>query len=156
MTIMQRHNIVSRPVFNADSDYVIGGSIFLGPTEMSTVTWEASILPIFNYYGRRRWDSSRSPSERRAFLRIRGNEVVRYENFFANVTDYEGCLPRDECFDVVVTSRGRPSCRCVSKHTWWNFGYTECGTNFRSDCWQLQYLLRDSYYQPWISTQATE
>ena len=39
--------MVSRPVFNADSDYAIGGSIFLVMTEVSTVTWAASILPIF-------------------------------------------------------------------------------------------------------------
>ena len=39
--------MVSRPIFNADSDYAIGGSIFLGTTELSTVTWAASILPIF-------------------------------------------------------------------------------------------------------------
>ena len=34
----QHHNMVSRPVFNADSDYAIGGSIFLVMTEVSTVT----------------------------------------------------------------------------------------------------------------------
>ena len=49
MTIIQRHNIVSRPVFNADSDYAIGGSIFVQPTEVATVTSATSILPIFKH-----------------------------------------------------------------------------------------------------------
>ena len=50
------------------------------------------------------WDNSRPqfPSfNQRAFLRIRGNEVVEYENF-ADVKNYEVCLPRDECSEIVV------------------------------------------------------
>ena len=41
--------MVSRPIFNTDSDYAIGDSIFLETTEVSTVTWAASILPIFKH-----------------------------------------------------------------------------------------------------------
>ena len=41
--------MVSRPVFNAESDYAIGSSIFPQPTEVSAVTWAASILPIFKH-----------------------------------------------------------------------------------------------------------
>ena len=50
------------------------------------------------------WNNSRPqfPSlNQRAFLRIRGNEVARYENF-ASVKNYEACLPRDECSNAVV------------------------------------------------------
>ena len=51
------------------------------------------------------WNNSRplsysfGPS---AFLHLQGNEnEVRYENY-ATLTDYEACLPRDECSEVVV------------------------------------------------------
>ena len=50
------------------------------------------------------WNNTRPqyPSyDQEAFLRIRGNEVARYENF-ADVKNYEACLPRDECSDAVV------------------------------------------------------
>ena len=49
MTILQHQNIVSSPVFNADSDYGIGGSIFLQLKEVSAVTYATLILPIFKH-----------------------------------------------------------------------------------------------------------
>ena len=55
------------------------------------------------------WNNTRPQSYSslvRVFLRIRGNEVARYEKF-ASVQNYETCLPRDECSDVVVA--GLPS-----------------------------------------------
>eukprot|EP00985_Skeletonema_marinoi_P021165 scaffold12882_cov73-Skeletonema_marinoi.AAC.3 len=45
------------------------------------------------------WDSSR-PIFDKPFLYLQGNEL-RYKNF-AKLTDYEACLPRDECSEVVV------------------------------------------------------
>eukprot|EP00984_Skeletonema_dohrnii_P038009 scaffold40743_cov233-Skeletonema_dohrnii-CCMP3373.AAC.1 len=52
------------------------------------------------------WDGSISNSNSyrytyTPFLHLQGNEMIRYENF-ANLTDYETCLPRDECSEVVV------------------------------------------------------
>jgi hypothetical protein len=41
--------MVSSTVFNADSDYAIGGSIFVVLTEVLTVTRATSILPIFKH-----------------------------------------------------------------------------------------------------------
>ena len=42
--------MVHSPVFNADSDYAIGGSIFLQLLkEVSAVTYATSILPIFKH-----------------------------------------------------------------------------------------------------------
>ena len=47
------------------------------------------------------WDSSISNSYRYTpFMYLRDNEL-RYKHF-ANLTDYETCLPRDECSEVVV------------------------------------------------------
>ena len=50
------------------------------------------------------WDSSRLPRSSfmrpPAFLLLHGSEI-RYENF-ASLTDYEACIPRDECSEVVV------------------------------------------------------
>ena len=40
---------MSSPVFNADSDYAIGGSIFLQLKEVSAVTYATSILLIFKH-----------------------------------------------------------------------------------------------------------
>eukprot|EP00984_Skeletonema_dohrnii_P033489 scaffold30252_cov78-Skeletonema_dohrnii-CCMP3373.AAC.1 len=45
------------------------------------------------------WDSSR-PIFDKPFLYLQGNEL-RYKNF-AKLKDYEECLPRDECSEVVV------------------------------------------------------
>eukprot|EP00985_Skeletonema_marinoi_P009846 scaffold4626_cov79-Skeletonema_marinoi.AAC.2 len=45
------------------------------------------------------WDSSR-PIFDKPFLYLQGNEL-QYENF-AKLTDYDACLPRDECSEVVV------------------------------------------------------
>ena len=47
------------------------------------------------------WDSSNSDSWRYTpFLYLRGNEI-RYKNS-ADLIDYEACLPRDECSEIVV------------------------------------------------------
>jgi len=35
------------------------------------------------------------------FLKLQGN-MVRFYDTFADLTDYEACLPRDECSEVVV------------------------------------------------------
>ena len=40
------HNIVTRPVFNAEFDGAIGGSVFPVLTYVSTVVTAASFLPI--------------------------------------------------------------------------------------------------------------
>eukprot|EP00984_Skeletonema_dohrnii_P034289 scaffold33518_cov219-Skeletonema_dohrnii-CCMP3373.AAC.4 len=49
------------------------------------------------------WDSSRTNINNwryTPFLSLQGNDI-RYENF-ADLTDYETCLPREECSEVVV------------------------------------------------------
>jgi len=49
------------------------------------------------------WDSSHPNSNTwryTPFLYLRGNELP-YKNF-VDLTDYEACLPRDECSEIVV------------------------------------------------------
>jgi len=49
MTISQHHNIVSRPVFNAESNGAIGGSIFVASTDVSAVTTAAAFYADFRH-----------------------------------------------------------------------------------------------------------
>ena len=81
-TITQRHNMVSILFFNADFDYAIGGSIFLQPTEVSVVTWAASIFAVFKHIilcpcrGRCSSPYSAIQSNQRLLLLIRGWRIM--------------------------------------------------------------------------------
>eukprot|EP00985_Skeletonema_marinoi_P027633 scaffold23008_cov66-Skeletonema_marinoi.AAC.3 len=48
------------------------------------------------------WDSSRPIYQRNSpFMYLQGIKLIMYEKF-ADLTDYEACLPKDECSEVVV------------------------------------------------------
>eukprot|EP00985_Skeletonema_marinoi_P019929 scaffold11605_cov83-Skeletonema_marinoi.AAC.1 len=48
-----------------------------------------------------RWTSGFLGYKYPPFLKLQGN-MVRFYKTFADLTDYEACLPRDECYEVVV------------------------------------------------------
>ena len=60
-----------------------------------------ALFQIKYYITADRWTSGFWGYKYPPFLKLQGN-MVRFYKTFADLTDYEACLPRDECYEVVV------------------------------------------------------
>eukprot|EP00985_Skeletonema_marinoi_P011323 scaffold5371_cov190-Skeletonema_marinoi.AAC.1 len=95
------HNFLSSIIITTTCMMVAQNTSENSPAAIAALTCNETdaLLQVKYTITKDEWDSSR-PIFDKPFLYLQGNEL-RYKNF-AKLTDYEACLPRDECSEVVV------------------------------------------------------